>query len=66
MQALNYELQVAAMTHISESDVAGANLVMLGSSVLQAELTLYSPPIQMDKKISNRPGLKPDISNSNS
>ena len=27
------------MTHISESDVASANLVMLESSVLQAKLT---------------------------
>ena len=40
------------MTHISESDVAGANLVMLGCSVLQAKLTLYSYPIQIDKRIS--------------
>ena len=50
MQALHSELQ--PMTHISESDVAGANLVMLGCSVLQAKLTLYSSPIQTDKKIS--------------
>ena len=39
MQALHSELQ--PMTPISESDVAGANLVMLGCSVLQAKLTLY-------------------------
>ena len=34
---LSYKLQ--PMTHISESDVTGANLVMLESSVLQAKLT---------------------------
>ena len=50
MQALHSELQ--PMTHISESGVAGANLVMLGYSVLQAKLTLYSSPIQIDRKIS--------------
>ena len=34
---LSYKLQ--PMTHIIESDVTGANLVMLESSVLQAKLT---------------------------
>ena len=52
MQALHPELQVAAMTHISESNVAGANPVMLGCSVLKAKLTLYPYPIQIDRKIS--------------
>ena len=52
MQAQHSELQVAAYDSHQWECIAGVNLVMLGCSLLQAKLTLYSYPIQIDKKIS--------------
>ena len=52
MQAQHSELQVAAYDSHQWECIAGVNLVMLGCSVLQVQLTLYSYPIQIDKKIS--------------